>query len=296
MSQNDIRTYRGRRHYSRMIFGIGLVLILGWQLCQKETWNLLQNWNDPGKRPPEILNRQEDIKRTDRVLEILSPEMLEDIQDKAPVNASETRTVMKIWNYLNVTDINALEKASLGKVLFAQYLKQPGAYRGCTVRIQGTVRLAMQREIPEFLKKKDDKTDYGYDFDHFYELWIQPDDNLAEPVLVNTLEIPEGIALDEPIQVPIVIDGVFFKLYLYEGAEGMETAPCFYAKAPIWYYLPQLKIEKFAEEEQKSIQIPFIYILGGAFFLGAFIFWIIEQRTKPIPPEEPLPEKFELPQ
>ncbi len=294
MSQNDIRTYRGRRRCSWLIFGIGLALIVGWHLCQKETWDLLQNWNDPAKQPPETLNRQEDIKRNDRVLEILTPEMLADVHDKAPVNASETPTVMKIWNYLNATDINTLEKASLGKVLFAQYLKQPGAYRGCIVRIQGTVRLAMRREIPEFLRKKEDKPGYGYDFDHFYELWIQPDDNLAEPVLVNTLEIPEEIALDEPIQVPMVIDGVFFKLYLYEGAEGMETAPSFYAKKPIWCYTSKVQTEK--EENRQPIQVPFVYILGGAFFLGGFIFWLIEQRSKPLPPEEPLPEKFELPQ
>ena len=48
-------------------------------------------------------------------------------------------------------------------------------------------------EIPEALLKSTenpkcaDDPDYGYDFDHYFELWIQPDDNASEPVLVNTL-------------------------------------------------------------------------------------------------------------
>lgn len=291
----DFGSRRSRRRFSWWIFGIGICLILGWNLCQPATWELLRDWTSPDRLPPEWMNRMEDISRTDRLLEGLTAEMLEEIKDDAPmIKASETRAAMKIWNQLNSMKLDEIQKASLGRVLFAQYLKQPGAYRGNVIRIRGTICLIKPGEISSVLRRNSDPQDpgFGYDFDHYYELWIQPDDNPAEPVLVNTLEIPESLPINEPIRVPTVIDGVFFKRYLYEGNEGeMFSAPAFYAKAPLWLrdVAPQKTVSK------KPLPIPFIYVLGAALLLAGIILRIIEIRSRPAPPNEPLPDKIELP-
>lgn len=299
------RNYRvpSRRRFSWLVLGVGLIIILCWTLCQRSTWEIIQNLTDEDRLPPAWMDRSEDISRQDRLLQGLTPEMLEVVKDNSPVFSKEKRLAMKIWNKLNAMTVDEIEKASLGKVLFAQYFKQPESYRGSVIRIRGTIRRVVRQEIPQALVKSTEnpqcaeEPDFGYDFDHYYELWIQPDDNPAEPVLVNTLEVPPELPIDKDVYIPVVIDGVFFKLYLYEGQDDLYSEPMFYAKSALWYRDLQ-KIQAAMEKQEnapKPIKIPFIFILGGAIVLAGIILRVIEKRTQ-VEPGEPLPDKFELPE
>ncbi|MBR0193702.1 MAG: hypothetical protein IJQ31_16720 [Thermoguttaceae bacterium] len=302
---DSARKYRvpSQRRFSWLVLGVGLVIILAWTFCQRSTWEIIRNLTDEDRLPPAWMDRSEDISRQDRLLPGLTSEMLEVVKDNSPVFSKEKRLVMKIWNQLNGMTVEEIEKASLGKVLFAQYFKQPETYRGSVIRIRGTVRRAVRQEIPETLQKSTENPecaedpDFGYDFDHYFELWIQPDDNAAEPVLVNTLEVPAELPLDQDIYVPVVIDGLFFKLYLYEGQDDLYSEPMFYAKSALWYRDLQ-KVQAAAEAKekaQKPLRVPFVFILGGAILLAGVILRVIEKRTQ-VEPGEPLPEKFELPE
>ncbi|MBE6428931.1 MAG: hypothetical protein E7028_10220 [Planctomycetaceae bacterium] len=327
----DFRYHKNRRNFSWAILGIGIVLILSWTLFQKETLTFLFSLNDPNRVPPEWMNQMEDISRPERYLDVLTPDMLDGIKDHAPVSASETKTVMRLWNRLNAMTLEEIRDVSIGRVLFAQYFKQPETYRGNVLRIRGTVRLIQKVEIPNWLKKSNGQSspetenpvsgdvskpekqntnsqpqkpeqinaenneNFGYDFDTFYELWIQPEDNPRDPVLVNTLNIPENWPVGKDSKIPIVIDGVFFKHYLYEGMEDMESTPCFYAKSPLWYWMgketPQTETRN---PERKTI--PLIYVVAGAFIFAGLILRFIERRIKQsIPESEPLPDKIDFP-
>lgn len=292
-----------RRHFSWLVLGVGFVLILGWTFCQRSTWDLIHDLMDEDRLPPEWMDRSEDISRQDRLLPGLTPEMLDVVKDNSPIFPKEKRLAMKIWNQLNGMSVEEIEKASLGKVLFAQYFKQPETYRGSVIRIRGTVRRVVRQEMPRSLIKSPEnpqcaeEPDFGYEFDHYFELWIQPDDNAAEPVLMNALEVPEELPIDQDIYVPVVIDGVFFKLYLYEGQDTLYSEPMFYAKSALWYRdLEKMRASAETQEKaRKPLRVPFVFILGGAILLAGVILRVIEKRTQ-VEPGEPLPEKFELPE
>ncbi len=319
--QIDFRYYKNRRNFSWTILGIGILLLLVWTLFQKETLTFLFSLNDPNRLPPEWMNQMEDISQPDRRLDVLTPEELEEVKDHAPVSADETRTVMRAWNRLNSMTLEEIRDASIGRVLYAQYFKQPETYRGSVIRIRGAVRLIQKTPIPGWLQKtaavssstetkdgapdgvlqpektieqKDENSDFGYDFNAFYELWIQPDDNPKNPVLVNTLEIPENWPIDKETKIPVVVDGLFFKHYLYEGMEGMESTPCFYAKAPLWYRQGNGAVQ-IESAPQKKKTIPVVYIIAGSFIFSGIILRIIERRIRNgLPESEPLPDKIDF--
>ena len=331
----DFSSRKSRRRFSQTFFILGVFLILGWNFCQEDTWKALFTLTDPNRNPPEWMDKMEDISRTDRLLPGISQDMLENIQDNAPVYAAETRSLMKLWNRVNAMTPEEIRDASVGRVLFAQYAKQPGAYRGNVVRLRGKIRLIEKQNIHPGNRKKSpedptpaedqaqktavisqvpqtDETssqkdpDFGYDFDHYYELWFQPDDAPAEPVLVNTLEIPEHFPIGREISIPAVIDGVFFKLYLYEQSDGiLGTAPAFYAKKPLWYYAPlpdgqtpqdSALSETETEADKKTSVIREIVLgIGFALLLAGIFFKFVEYRTRPPKPQEPLPDTIEIP-
>ncbi|MBE6426373.1 MAG: hypothetical protein E7029_10385 [Planctomycetaceae bacterium] len=333
MTQRSVPTFstrKGRRRFSQTFFILGLFFILGWHFCQENSWKALFTLTDTNRIPPDWMDKMEDIARTDRLLPGISQDMLEEIQDNAPIYAAETRSLMKIWNRVNSMTVEELRDASVGRVLFAQYAKQPGAYRGNVIRIRGHIRLIQKKSIASESRKrlpsdapapapaetsqtknepsKQKDADFGYDFDHYYELWIQPDDAPAEPVMVNTLEIPENFPIEKEVRIPVVIDGVFFKHYLYEQSNGvLGTAPAFYAKKPLWFYVspPNGKTpqnaentahdEKTKEDAGSSPLREVLLGIGIALLLTAIFITFVNMRTRPPQPQEPLPDTIELP-
>lgn len=303
------KTFRSKinsRRFRWGVFAVGLCLIFVLNLCQPATLEVFRMWFSSKGAPPEYANKMDDFSRTDRLFQGLDEESLDSVKDNAPVKAKETQTAMKIWNQLHSMELTAIRNQCLGRVLFAQYFKQPETYRGNLLRIKGTIRLAVSKKIPTVLqkgteaaKKETDDPNYGYDFDHFYELWIQPDDNLHDPVLVNTLEVPEDLPIDREIQVPVVIDGVFFKLYLYESSTGeMLSTPMFYAKAPDWTRpVPETSQTASGTDGTKapmSSRLFLTIILSGAFLCTGIILYVIYLNTRPDAPAEELPDEIDL--
>lgn len=338
--QIDFRYHKNRRSFSWLVLGVGVLLLLVWTLFQKETLTFLFSLNDPSRLPPEWMNQMEDISQSDRRLDVLTPEELEAVKDHAPVSAKETRTLMRLWNRLDEMTLEEIRDASIGRVLYAQYFKQPETYRGRIVRVRGAVRLIQKNEIPRWLKKTtesatenatenatesvenqnqnqppqtqgleplkerepqnqaknqaQEEADFGYGFDAFYELWIQPEDNPTRPVLVNALSIPEDWPIGQEIKIPIVIDGVFFKLYLYEGMEGMESTPCFYAKTPLWFRQGK-NVAKIESDSGEKKAFPVVYVVAAAFIFAGLILRVVERRIRnSVPESEPLPDKIDF--
>ncbi|MEN1679802.1 MAG: hypothetical protein AAGJ46_09420 [Planctomycetota bacterium] len=100
-------------------------------------------------------------------------------------------------------------------VTYALLVNQPDRYRGVGVVVSGSAR------IVEAVKPAEN--DLG--IERLYRVTVQPAGGEVWPITLYCLAAPEGVAVGEPIQLPVEARGYFFKNASYRWQDGVGVTP-----------------------------------------------------------------------
>lgn len=199
---------------------------------------------------------------------------LSGVEDNTPLSRFSDRPA---WDYLHriLRDHSAeeIERNDPETVGFRDLDRQPVEYRGRTVRIKGRLLrcefLSISREPGPF-ENEDSTTKYGV-----YESWILVPDKKDVPILVCSLEIPDGFPQGDDLNESVEATGFFYKRHLFLSSEDEEVvAPTILAKTIRWF--PRAKADDTPEESPRSgtlgsavvIPLACLIVLWIAFRLG----------------------------
>ncbi|NUQ63835.1 MAG: hypothetical protein HUU20_15265 [Pirellulales bacterium] len=107
---------------------------------------------------------------------------------------------------------------------YVQLAQQPEAYRGELVTLAGTVRRAQRVTAP--------KNDRG--IESYYQLWLQPEDDPTDPIVVYSLELPEGFPTGMEVSADARLTGFFFKRWAYMAQDRLRSAPTVLSRTVDW--------------------------------------------------------------
>jgi hypothetical protein len=161
---------------------------------------------------------------------------------------------------LDKTDERELEAASVGRVGFLQLDQQPGAYRGRVVRVSGVVRSAKLVAAP----------DNGFGIKEYYQLWLQPERNSPNLLVVYCLKLPADFPLGNELAEPAHATGFFFKRWAYQSQTGVTTAPLILARSVAWQPPPAPPPRQEPLGEQMVVSL-IAAILLAALVLALFV-------------------------
>lgn len=154
----------------------------------------------------------------------ITPADIAKLQDNTVFLSSETDVWQRWLSVLHNADQPSLEAASIGPVSYVQLLRQTAELRGRLATVDGTVRRSFYLNAPPALAPLK-----GY-----WQCWLFANQVDASPVVVYTLEMPEGfprgMELDEPVQ----FTGLVYKRWAYQSAGGIRVAPLLLAKTGKW--------------------------------------------------------------
>ena len=260
-----------------MLFFLGLVVILAGPLTQPATWQFIaRGFRWAGTERP-IDTRLESKAKEDtsgavlflpveevsasrgivpvgfRQEPILARQELEQIQDDSPFRRPERELWRRLLQVLHDTAEADLQKHSEGLVSYGQLFRQSGAYRGRLVTLRGQLRRAERVPMPS--------NPWGQQ--EYYQTWLQPVDQPANPIQIYCLELPEGFPLGLQIQEEVEVTGFYFKRAAYQAQDGLRTAPTLVAKTVRWFPRPTL-----APEPAPLTGTPLMLLLAGVAGLG----------------------------
>ena len=204
-------------------------------------------------------------------------EDLDAIRDDAPSSRDEQAVSLRLLDILRRSDRDALRKASLGPVTYAQLFRQPSQYRGRIVAISGIVRRVNPIELfpNEFGIKQ------------YYQAWLWPTDNPSSPMVVYCLELPDGFPTGMELAEQAEVTGFFFKRWAYQAQDTLRTAPTLLARSLQWQKRPVM-----ASERAHDWTIPLVF--GGSILLALLTTWYVYHCTKrPRPSSADRPPDFE---
>ena len=162
---------------------------------------------------------------------------LAQIEDDTVWRPAERAPWFKLFGALQRMTSEQLRASATATAGFVQLFRQPDAYRGRLVTIQGQARLVYHVQAP-----KNELGIRGY-----YVFWIRPKGGPNSPLVVYSLELPAGfpavpdkdrdrrtLEIDEPV----TFTGFFFKRWAYRARGGLHTAPMLLARVPTWTPAP----------------------------------------------------------
>jgi hypothetical protein len=189
---------------------------------------------------------------------------LSSIRDDTPFRKAESDAWFHLLDVLRKTPTAAIRKASIGRVTYTQLAEQPEAYRGELVTLLGTVRRAHRVTAPA--------NDYG--IDGYYQLWLQPESNPDDPIVVYSLDVPEGFPIGMSVQADVRITGFFFKRWSYLAQDTLRSAPTVLSQTVDWLRRPTPASQ--ATRSEPSIWL----VLGVATVAAALGMIYVYFRTK----------------
>ena len=168
-----------------------------------------------------------------QVLTDLRPRYLQSTHDLTGMGQRGDLPVwLTIWDIALGTSFNADRANRLTTpVSFLQLSGQPNVYRGQPVTIVGRAKTVRQKKL--------NKQTTRLPIDAYYEMWIDPESDGDGLFCVFVAEVPAklGFSAAEPderfhsIDVPVSIDGVFFKVRSYlDFGKNVSHAPVIVAK------------------------------------------------------------------
>ena len=266
--------YSSRREQIRLFILCGmlmLVLAMMNEARKPEAWR----WLWAGGRPDEVENAEPIDTRIDldepnlpadgfvadasptvpvlakadeRVPE-LTPEILATIKDNTVFRAAENDAWLAMIGALHSREQNVIEQLSLGRVGFAQLFRQTDFYRGQVVTVAGIARRLEAIET-------ENKNELG--IGTLYRWILEPQSTSTAPIVVYSIECPDGLTPSEKLRENCEFTGFCFKRWAYKSGDGARVAPLIIAKTCKWAPAP--------EEAHKPLpSIPFI--LGSALLL-----------------------------
>ena len=143
------------------------------------------------------------------------------VRDDTVFRSADQQAWFAIWKRLQ-------EEAAAGasprgrEVTFAQLFAQPRSFRGRRVRVAGTIRRLQEVAAPA----------NPLGIATYWQAWLEPAGGPAAPIVVYFLELPPGIPAGMRVEIPAVVDGVFFKRWAYQASDAIRLAPLLMATAP----------------------------------------------------------------
>ena len=196
----------------------------------------------------------------------IRPGYFQAIKDDLPLRSGEEHYPwFHLLEVLDGTDEESLEKASTGRATWAQLFRQPNDYRGELVTIVGTVRRAHYRRSP-----KNDANIEGTN-----QLWVFPEDNPGEPIVVYSLYLPEGFPMGMEIAEEASITGFFFKRWVYSALDDVRTAPLMLSRNINWKKRPP------KPEEPPFDPTKLIAVIIAALAICTFVVIRVYRQTRP---------------
>jgi len=189
---------------------------------------------------------------------------LASIRDDEPFRASEADAWFNLLDVLEKARPADLKQASRRPVAFAQLFRQSAEYRGEVVTVRGRMVRAFRLYAP--------KNEYG--FTQYYQTWIQPADNLANPMVIYVLHLPEGFPTGMHISEEVEITGFFFKRWAYRASDTIRSAPVVLAKEVRWYKASE------AVAPRPPTRFDLLLAIGGGLALVFLAGFYLYRRTQ----------------
>lgn len=152
-----------------------------------------------------------------------SRESLSRVRDATFFRQADEDAWFQTWNTLRDGGAAALRRGDPRRVGFRELFGQPRSFRGRLVSMRGTLHRLEQVRAPA--------NDYG--IERYWQGWLEPEGGPASPVVVQSLEVPEGIATGMSIDEPVEVVGYFFKNYAYAASDTVRVAPVIMTLAPV---------------------------------------------------------------
>lgn len=153
---------------------------------------------------------------------VVPRDLLRAVRDDTVFRAADGPAWFAIWRMLAAERAGDAAVPRGRDVSFAQLFEQPASYRGRRVRFAGTVRRLQEVEAAP--------NDDG--IERTWQAWVEPADGPASPIVVYFLALPAGIPTGMRVDVPVTVDGVFFKRWAYQASDAIRLAPLVMAAEP----------------------------------------------------------------
>jgi hypothetical protein len=190
------------------------------------------------------------------------PALLDTIRDNTLERPEERPAFLRLLEILQQATPEQIQRATLGWTTYAQLLRQPNQYRGRLVSVRGTVRRVSVAQPP--------RNSLG--IQHYYQLWIEPDDAPSWTIVILSLELPRGFPTGLDVAEEAEITGFFFKRWAYMAQDQMRTAPTLLARTIGWQ--PALPATRRAPLSWTSLQGTSVLIVGvGVVAIGVWVVW-----------------------
>jgi hypothetical protein len=153
-----------------------------------------------------------------------SPEALGQVRDDTFFREADMDAWLQTWRTLRDLGPQALAKAAVPQVSFAELFGQPRSFRGRLVRFKGTLHRVEELRAPE----------NHYGIESYWQGWLEPASGPAAPVVLQFLERPAGMPVGMKVHEAVGVTGFFFKRYAYAAADTVRVAPLVMTIQPRW--------------------------------------------------------------
>lgn len=284
----DFRSHRpttgspdyGHRRLVRLLLALGLVALLMREVRQPERWAWFTNLGgdsvpatspEPQAPPapetntphaPELGGEStaidgEAVRADERALAA--------IRDNTPFQQEERDAWYGLFRELRNRDEASLREGA-EPVTYVQLDQQPAAYRGQLVTLAGAVRRVVERAEPVA----------NSNIARYYQVWLQPNDQLDSLVVIYCLELPEGFRIGQQLDEPARVVGFFFKRWAYNSQDGIRTAPLLLARTLDWK--PRPAATPAAEIDRGLLWAIIGLVLAGA---GITVWTLMRRGNEP---------------
>ena len=260
---SKVRNYFARREQRRLltlVMALGLAIFMMNEARKPDNWLWITSISRADVEPAEPKENA-----IGRYFTGVKPEYLDTVRDDTIFRHDEQDAWFHLLQILEKTDQQTLEKASIGRVSFAQLFSQSNDYRGRLVTLYGNVRRAHRLTAP--------KNDYG--IKRYYQIWFQPEDNPTTPMVVYCLHLPKGFPTGMDVSAETAITGFFFKRWVYKAQDSLQTAPVVLARTVDW--------RKPTSQTKETVQVDTWFLLvvfGTAAAISIVVSAYIYTRTR----------------
>lgn len=153
---------------------------------------------------------------------VVPRDLLAAVRDDTVFRSADGPAWFAIWGVLAAEGASGSVAPRGREVSFAQLFEQPASYRGRRVRFAGTIRRLQEVEAGP--------NDRG--IERTWQAWVEPADGPRSPIVVYLLSVPPDMPTGMRVDVPVTVDGVFFKRWAYQASDAIRLAPLVMAAAP----------------------------------------------------------------
>jgi hypothetical protein len=145
------------------------------------------------------------------------------VRDDAFFREADLDAWTQTWRTLREAGPAGLAATTAPRVSFAELFGQPRSFRGRLVRLRGTFRRIEHLTAPA-----------GAGIEGYWQGWLEPDGGPASPLVVQFLELPEGMPTGLRVHETVDVLGFFLKRYAYQATDTVRVAPLVMALRPGW--------------------------------------------------------------